>query len=48
MLEHQHGLGEDGRWLVDSVARGRAKLGARAVMAAGGSVPPVGRPWRLL
>jgi hypothetical protein len=38
MLEHQQGLGVDGRWLVDSVARERAELGARAAMAAGGSV----------
>jgi hypothetical protein len=43
VLEHQQGLGAVGSWWVDSVARERAELGARAAMAAGGSVPARGK-----
>jgi hypothetical protein len=43
VLEHQQGLGAVGRWWVDSVARERAELGARASMAVGGSVPARGK-----
>jgi hypothetical protein len=42
VLEQQQGLGAIRRWLVDSVARKRAELGARVAMAADGSVPARG------
>jgi hypothetical protein len=38
VLEQQQGLGAIRRWLVDSVARKRAELGARVAMAADGLV----------
>jgi hypothetical protein len=38
VLEQQQSLGAVGRWLVDSVVRERAELGARAAMAADSSV----------